>query len=165
MRIQQRFALLIAIVGLLGILACAQSMQSSQPGQATFSLTISTPQNTVRVGSDVKLEITMTNTSDQDIFYGADLGGKVQPFAVDVRDTSGNLVPKRPRKDKEPRGGSFLLIPIHPAKSIKREWILNKDFDISKPGRYTVQAKREAGATNSGVLHVKSNRITITVVP
>jgi len=133
-------------------------------GESAFSLVVSTPESTVKAGTDLKAAVTMTNTSDHDIFYRADPSGTLLPFAFDVRDSEGKVVSETSKglsaHGKNMAAGSYLGVPIHPGESIHRERVLNKEFDLEKPGKYTVQATRESGSTV-----VKSNIITITVVP
>lgn len=67
----------------------------------------------------------------------------------------GNAVPEKPKVNKAPSGGSYFMVPIHPGKSIQRQLILNKVFDMNSPGSNTIQAWRESAATDSNVAHVK----------
>lgn len=172
MRVLPNFVLLCSTFGLLGAFTVAQAQQTQQSPHSphppyVFSLVITTPGTTVKTGSDISVRITMTNTSNQDIFYGAGLAGE-SPFGLEIRDSDGNLLSRIPKhKGPSPgESGSFVLLPIAPGKSIQKEVILNKDFDMTNPGSYTVQATREAGYTNpSAPILVRSNKLTITVTP
>jgi len=164
MRVRLEFALLSIVLSALVTMAATQTGTSPR---TNFSIAISSPQLIVNAGSDVRVEIVMTNISDRDIFYGAGLGGEY-PFMLDIRDSNGRVVPRIQKKGpgpSEPKGGTFILTPIKPGKSIQREWVVNRDFDMASPGRYTLQAMREAGTTEVGLSIVKSNKLTIIVVP
>jgi len=155
-----RFARAAAVFGFVTMVSMATPADAAE---SPFSLVVKSPETTVKTGADLKVEVTMTNTSNHDIFYRADLGGVLLPFAFDVRDSEGKVVSETPQglkaHGKDRAGGSYLAVPLHPGESIHRERVLSNEFDFSKPGKYRVEVFREAGATV-----VKSNTITITVV-
>jgi len=49
---------------------------------------------------------------------------------------------------------------LEPGKSFRQTLALSKEYDLSKPGKYTVQASRFDGKTD-----VKSNTLTLAVMP
>ena len=107
--------------------------------------------------------VTISNPSDQDVNISEKL------LKLHVLDHEGNTVPvpvPEPARDssKLPKpgamGSSFIGLLLQPGKSMEFEKVLNKKFDISKPGKYTVQATWQIGATT-----LKSNKITINVTP
>ena len=49
---------------------------------------------------------------------------------------------------------------LGPDKAIVEKMALSKEYDLSKPGKYSIQALRSDGKTD-----VKSNTITVTVMP
>ena len=55
---------------------------------------------------------------------------------------------------------SDLLLPIQPGKSLTDVIIVNKMFDLSQPGKYSIQAQR---ADPDSKIVVNSNIITVTV--
>ena len=89
-----------------------------------------------------------------------------------MRDGEGNSVsenklseerPKRkPPKDGEGRGsgGSYAGVDTAPGQTRHSEELLSKDFDLSKPGKYTVQDTEWYGSSAAS-----SNTLIITVVP
>lgn len=141
------------------IIATIVAAQTSKPA---FTLTISTPQTTVKSGADVPLNIEMKNTSGQGIFYGMPLGQKQSMYKLTVVDAAGTAVAMNPDATVRdgPRAGSIFSAALRPGESLKTQQTLSKEFDLGRPGTYTVQAQRYDGT--SGIT-VKSNTITVTV--
>jgi hypothetical protein len=138
-----------------------------------LSISITAPDH-VKTGTDVKLDVAVTNTSDHEVYYSPFGAGTVSPTSLDVRDADGNTVPAIPNPRKElplpppkpgeGRAGGFSAstsgIRIGSGKTIHLERVINKEFDLGKPGKYTVQLAHQL----DGVL-VKSNAVTVTVDP
>ena len=124
----------------------------------SFSLEIKADKTIAAVGEKLKIEVTLTNTSDQDIFY--DGYGNQRPFGLDVRDEMGGKVAETEEGAiADGVGGSVFAAPIHPGESIHRFARLDKEFKLDKPGNYFVQAARGVSITN----RVTSNTITIAI--
>jgi hypothetical protein len=149
-------------------LASKGTAQVAQPKKPAFTITISTPENIVKVGLDVQLKAAMTNTSDRDIFYGVGMGPIID---IDIRDGEGKPVPETPNGRRihgtdhmDGPGGAFTVVrvPIKPGKTFEEEPMLNKDYDLSTAGKYTIQAHRFDGVS---MTLVKSNTITVIVTP
>jgi hypothetical protein len=157
---------------LLSTLCAAPEMvaQGAHPAEPWFSVTISTPKTSVNVASNLKLKVVFVNNTEQDIRYpGAGGPGRSGPvFDIDVRDSGDKPVPETPYglkmhgKDTHGwRGGSVFAGTAHPGDKIEEELILSEEYDMSKPGDYTVQVVER----NPKFEVVKSNSITITIVP
>jgi hypothetical protein len=165
MNILIKFALLSMLTAVPEIITA----QGSQPVEPWFSVTITRPKVSVSVGSDVKLKVVFVNNTEQDIRYsGAGGPGRGGPgFDIDIRDSGGKPAPETPYglkmhgKDTSWRGGSVFAGTAHPGDKIEEELILSKEFDMSKPGDYTVQVRER----NPKFEVVKSNSITITILP
>jgi len=137
-----------------------------------ISIAINTPQAVVKAGSDVVVEVEMKNISQVDVPDGAPLtGGASTGFRWQVRDSSGKQVAMTDygiqanhlaSSSGEPHmwAGSFFSAPLAPGKVITQRLALTKEYDLSKPGKYTIQATRGDAQTD-----VKSNVITLTVIP
>jgi hypothetical protein len=158
-----KYSRAICFVFYLG-LALQGSAQSSPNSPARSSLSVRALQKAVKLGSPLTIEISITNTSQSDIFLTSDLSGGIAPFAVDIHDQKGNPLPKISRHKGEPRGGSFVATPIHPGETVKRLWTLDKEFAINRVGSYTIQVTREEHS-RSGSVPVKSNRVMVDVLP
>jgi hypothetical protein len=146
-----------------------------QPKQPAFSIAISAP-DVISAGSEPKLSIVLKNTSDHEIM----LGRSVQPghgelhHDVEVRDDKGDLAPETEyhRKIKgrlsatpgkappPPNVRSDIFIPMKPGETRNDDLTISKLYDLSKPGKYTIQVSRFDEDTK-GV--VKSNTITVSV--
>lgn len=154
---------------LWAFLVLSPTAQVTWSGQVPISVTINAPSSEAKAGSELKLGIALTNTSDKQV----DLTTWPEDSKVDVIDSQGRIVgkiqghkesmasPKVPSALRAIQGhGSSQGLRLAPQDVIRLQEDLSKDFDLSKPGKYTVQAARMYGKTA-----VKSNTITITVVP
>jgi hypothetical protein len=164
MKILVKSALLSTLVVITGMIAA----QGSPPAELWFSVTISTPETSVRAGSDVKLKVIFANDTEKDLHFGAGGPGRGGPvFDIDIRDSDDKPVSETPYglkmhgKDPHPFAGSVFSATLHHGETMEEELILNKEYDLSKPGKYTVQVKER----NPVFQTVKSNTIAITVIP
>jgi hypothetical protein len=152
--------------------------QDASPAKASFSVSISTPDSVVRAGSDVKMKITFVNDTRQNLFFGVGGPGRGgPPFDMDVRDSRGEQVletdyglkmqGKPPRPTAESKGprpgwaGSVFRATLSPGQKLEEDLMLNKEYDLIKPGVYTVRVGGSKTITGVG----ESNLIRITVIP
>jgi hypothetical protein len=143
----------------LGVLGFAQD---AKPPQPSFSLTLSMPETTIKAGSPVMLTISVTNTSDHLVV--------VMPPRIDVYDSEGKPVPETERgmerHGKVPHPGGHVTAlggaRMAPGKSGSGSYDLREDFQLSKPGKYSVQAQRYDGRDAKAPL-VKSNIVAFTI--
>lgn len=139
----------------------------AQVPQPAISLTIKADPETVKAGSPVRIDITITNVSKQTIRVDREtieaMGESTHQF--DVRDSSGNPVPEtryyRQFKGDPLTWHNFRRSALAPGATTKDEATLTKLFDLSIPGEYTVQARRYDEFSSR--TWVKSNTIKITV--
>jgi hypothetical protein len=158
----------VALLSALTVAPEIVTAQGVQPAEPWFSVTIAGPKANLSVGSDVKLRVLFVNNTDKDIrFPGAGPARSGPVFDIDVRDSGGKPLLETPYglkmhgKDPHPWSGSAFAATARPGDKIEEELILSKEYDISKPGNYTVQVLER----NPKFAAVKSNSITITVVP
>ena len=151
-----------ALISLAGILV-SSAAQTSQP---TFSVTIAAAQGPFQAGSPIKIDITIKNVSDHEIRVEREaiqsMGESTHEF--DVRDSNGNPVPETRyyRRFKDPlTWHNYRRSILAPGGTAKDEVTLNKLYDLSIPGEYTVQARRHNDFYSGE--WVKSNTIKITV--
>jgi hypothetical protein len=144
--------------------------------QQPFSLTISTPQSTVKAGTEVKVNITMMNITNHEIYYVAPITGRETDlqsgFRTDVRDSQGKpaiettwgLKVHGTDPHRRPFSGSVVSWPISlkPGQVFEKELTISKEYNLNEPGKYTIQVDRSD--TQSDVV-IKSNVITVTVTP
>ena len=149
----------------------------AQPTKPAISLRISAKQNVIQAGSELQLTIVATNIIDHDIslFRGKGEAEGEFNYKIDVRDDKG-IAPSRTwygnrlqGKDvDEPKDSaqatlivsSDVLLPIQPGGTLTEVIIVNKMFDLSQPGKYSIQAQRLDPGSR---MVVKSNIITVTV--
>ena len=86
-------------------------------------------------------------------------------FKIDVHDSAGNRPSladgsRVPIEGVETRGGSHFSILVAPGEALKIDFEIDKAYDLSKPGAYTIQLLRMDEATKRVA---KSNIITVTV--
>ncbi len=137
--------------------------------QQPFSVTLATQHDIVKAGEDIHLQVTLTNTSHNEIKF-AEAPGDTPPaeyqYLFQVRDSKGH-----PAQDTEyghkfkentrPRG-SRVTWTLQPGESMKDETVLTKLFDLSRPDKYVIEAFRRI-PEHLGKGTVKSNTLTITV--
>lgn len=120
------------------------------------------PQVTFKAGSEIALDISVTDTSGHQIEY--DPG--INTYVFDVRNAEGKPVPLTPGGQnlrKQYGIGHGQVIPIPQDKTASAgEVIISGLYDLSEPGTYTIQVSRFDDATKTWV---KSNTITLTVTP
>jgi hypothetical protein len=163
---------------LIGGIFMAWAAGSAQTMNQPFVVTISVsspavrtgPDNyTVKAGSEVFIKVQMTSTSDRDLVVGNDYDDR---FGVDscnhyeVRDSDDNLIPKRTIKHPElgHTGHGWPGRVLKPGKTIDvDEDRITGLYDLSRPGKYTIQDQRDVwfDKPNNGV--VKSNAITVVL--
>jgi hypothetical protein len=139
----------------------------SQGAQRPFSIVITAAQATVKVGSEVRVDVQLKNTSDVDIVFG-DLSRSI--YDMDVRNSKGEQAPETERMRKihtpEQTGarfeGSIISDKLEPGNTVEEYISVDKYYDMTKPGKYTIQFQRTDRLTKKTV---KSNTITITVMP
>lgn len=170
MKISTVLVLLVAVAS--GPFAVPGNAKSNS---APYSITIAAPQNPVKAGSEVAVDIVVTNTSDHEIVVSrsnAEKRAELSGYTVEVWDQKQRLTPESEyglelKGQGTPAGpvvtvNSDLLFTVQPGKQLKDTLIVSKLRDMSRPGTYTVQVQLSRPET--GIL-AKSNKITVTVIP
>jgi hypothetical protein len=170
MRLQVKAFVFAAIVAILG----AKHAESAQP---QFAVTIVSSNDAISAGSGVQkagspifLLVTLTNNSTRTVSvpsFDRDY------YTIDVRDEHGKSVPEtdEARKTKEamkaPNARMFrsgVTEELKPHKTSRHTIDVSQYLDVSRPGKYTIQATRQL-PEELGPGVVKSNTITVTVTP
>lgn len=158
----------------LAVVVCLAGTESSHAQTASvepsFSIAITAAKQTVKLGDDIRITVTLTNSSPRQMYLENERNDPAQDYMVSVQDENG----KRPMFTKDfstPRElSSSYFEEIKPGDGLKSEIVLNAIYDISTPGKYTVQLWKAirpnlfAGAAPAMQGVVKSNTITVTVV-
>ncbi|MBI2682463.1 MAG: hypothetical protein HYX26_04475 [Acidobacteriales bacterium] len=140
----------------------------SQQAQSPLSITISTPRDVLRAGSEIRLDITLVNTSDHGVHIARSTGGPELDYEIEICDLGGkpSVETSYGRKihgkesERMPRAGSFVSGTLQPGKEFQQQVILNKMYDLSQPGKYVIQVRRFDPTTKA---HLKSNKIIVTL--
>jgi hypothetical protein len=143
-----------------------------------FSITVTAVDSTVKSGSPVWVTVRMENYSNRGLpVYrenAADQGGFV--YKADIRTQTGTLAPETKfgrriqdhdtaeERAREPyvtvtSGGEQNL---GPGKSIIDRMNISKLYDLTRPGKYTLELQRFDTESKT---FVRSNKITVTVIP
>jgi hypothetical protein len=154
-RLQRTLTLILVAV-------CVAS--SSQSATAPFTLTLEAEENPIRAGSEVKVDITLRNSSSREMHIS--YGLSELDYAFEVRDSQNRIPPETEFARKSKGRAHFSndqVFALQPGESLpKALLVLTKFYDMSHPGRYTVQMSR-AVPRDLGGGTIKSNTITISV--
>ena len=128
-------------------------------------LTLAAPQPEIKKGSEVRVEVTITNNSNRPITL--EITSPLCDYEVEVRDGGGNLAPDTDIKKttdcaNRTATGMNVIAQLRPHESQKDTIPITLFSDMSKPGKYSVQVTWK-GPKEIGNVAVKSNKITVTV--
>jgi len=169
MRIRHFFQLFACGIALV----CLALLQASTPKEA-FSLTIAAPKEPLRAGAELRLQITVTNTSNRKISFITSPGPIPEDgflYEIDVRDEQGRSVPlSSDLRGRDPRVpvdyGSRTARTLAPGESFVDQVTVTRFYDLTRPGQYTISVARSMPPRqNLGNGTVKSNSITLAVTP
>lgn len=172
------------------LVASGHAWQNEPLPKPSFSVAITTGAGEFKLGAAIPINLILTNTSGSDLRYSVktiycpppvDIGVAQRQVQVMLYDEDKNLVPltqygaliqgKTGPVALPPEavsrkgvgcGGGGTRGELKPGESKVEQADLNKDFDLKKPGKYTMRAQRLDD--NSKTL-VKSDVITITLLP
>jgi hypothetical protein len=143
----------------------AQDGSSAQP----FSITIKASPETVRVGEEARVHVTLTNISGQDLV----LRRSPNPSAAEIHYTV--RVYDKNRKDAPETeygrharlrqlAGSDSAALLKPGEKLEEDSVLSTLVALTSPGEYEVQLSRPVSDDPKAEV-VKSNIVTIAVLP
>jgi hypothetical protein len=108
------------------------------------------------------LDITIKSNSDQLLILPDNRSGP-QAAGVQISDSDGvELLPKEEFKGKPYTKASGIGLVIRPSASITESVYLDRWFDLTKPGQYTVKVRK---AIPGSKLRIESNQLTISITP
>jgi hypothetical protein len=146
------------------VLPAAEQPQT-KPGKPTFSLTLSAPKTEVALGAKIFIEIRQTNISEENIDCSAQADSGVDyNFKFYVRDQHGIEAAKVVLEHPELVAPSYQGCTLPPGESKTSGALISHVYQFGEPGEYTIQVSR-LDEGNPGRFFVKSNNITITVLP
>lgn len=158
---KMKTSLKLALILITMAVCAASSTQSSTP---PFALTLDAEENSVKAGSEVKVDITLRNSSNRAISIS--YGLSELDYAFEVRDSQ-NRIPPDTEFARKSKGRAYFssvhVFYLQPGESLpKAPLVVSKFYDLSRPGKYLVQVSR-AVPKELGSGTVKSNAITITI--
>jgi hypothetical protein len=145
------------------VVSLALCQQSNNP---PFKIAITAENSTIAAGADVSIKVSLTNTSDKDVYEGVmymDGIGLDTTFRFEVRDEHGKLVPQRIYPYEELRTGKVIFRTIWAGQTLTQPQTVSARYDMRKPGKYTIQVSR--GVSDNPKDDIKSNIVTVTVTP
>jgi hypothetical protein len=154
------------VITILAVLVAVKGIAIAQRDtDSPFSFVISAPSE-VKSGFGVTVGIKFTNTSNKVVF----LEGMEAPYVAIIRDAHGNpssdtekgrKVKDKQRKTFSPLNrGSGFMASLQPGESITQELIVSDLYDMSRPGKYSIQLQR---FWNDRL--VPSNTVKIRIIP
>jgi hypothetical protein len=178
----------VIMVSMLLVLTRAGSSQGEPRLKPSFAVAAGAERVEFKPGAPMPVKLTMTNTSDRDLRYTVfsmwcpppieHLSGRMRQMQILLYDSEGNLAPLTPygvavqgitgpvatppgaeRGQGVACGGGGTVGVLKPGESLIEEADLSKEFDIKKPGRYTIRAQR---LDKESKAVVRSEAVTVT---
>jgi hypothetical protein len=149
---------------LLAVFSCFAATSLGQAAEnAPALMTISAEHLTFAAGAIVELHIELKNISDHEInFSRMFVDGREGCLNYRARAEDGTE--PKPIPLPELLDGHRIAETLQPGQSEVFPSIVGQWYDLSAPGKYTISASRVIGDHGKDVV-VKSNEVTITVVP
>ena len=143
------------------------------PAQASatqpFSVSISAPNSSVKVGDPLEVDVSLTNTSGATENFEIERYDEALGYLVSVVDSAGKRPPFTAAFKASSGLSSSFYETVAPAGVFESSIFIDEIYDLKLPGKYTVQVwkgipsdmDKSARAANSG--YVLSNTITMAV--
>lgn len=163
MKVNPKILVSAVLIVWVGIATAASD--TSGPTQAPLSINITAADDTVAAGSEVRIEVALTNNSDKTIIL---MVTGVPPYMVEVRGSDGNRSPETEqgrelREIQEKKGNIITMrvaLPLKAGETIKNKIVVSDLYDMTRPDQYSVQVSRTQREQE-----LKSNVVKITVTP
>ena len=156
----KNFMKLFLVLTTLAVGAASSTVSSEPP----FALTLKAEENPVKAGSEVKVDITLRNSSNRAMHMS--YGLSEIDYALDVRDSE-NRTPPETDFARKSKGRAYFssdqTFYLQPGECLPTApLVVSKFYDLSRPGNYLVQVSRAVPKELGGGI-VKSNVIPITI--
>ena len=139
----------------------------SGDSHASFSIAVSAPNDEVQVGSDARINITLTNLVEHQILFAHRPGTNNPEFSylIHVRTAAGHVVEetaygREARANPQMEGRTVDY--VQPGESVTQTAHLTRLVNLSRPGVYKVSVSRRDPESQAVV---GSNEVTLNVVP
>jgi hypothetical protein len=155
---------ILMLVSITSVLAPSQNETAKGP---PLTIVIAVETSVVKAGSGVSVNGRLTNTSSKPLdASGCYCGpsGLDSYLTWEVRDDKGHLAAKKVYPHPELATGSAILDRIvKPGESIAGSQDIGRLFDMTRPGKYVIQASRRVSDEKDSDI-VKSNKVAVTVI-
>lgn len=167
----------LLVLALFATSASVVSQSSNTIGKSVaIFLTLRAVHDSVKAGTPVLVKIILKNISSQDIELARENRGR--DSRLEVRETSGKLAPdtalgsiwnghvanpSSPEVPFQDLEGNLVFGTLKPGGTDTREVDAAKFYEMTQPGKYTIQTQRRDPRNPS--LIVKSHAIAVTVTP
>ena len=162
-------SLVILAVFILPPTVCAAGAQSTEAAPACPSLKfeIRVPDAVVQPQSSVLLEMKVTNIAHGETWLSSD-SSDFWSYEFELKDAQGTLVPRtaewiRAISERPTWTTLNVSVPLAAGASLIRTVLLEKLFDLSKPGEYTLRVSFASFACGNTGTRVTSNLIHFTI--
>jgi hypothetical protein len=139
----------------------------NQTAKSPLSIVITVETPILKAGSNMWVNGRLTNTSNKPLdASGCYCGpsGLDSYLTWEVRDDKGRMASKRTYPHPELTTSSAILDRIvKTGESIAASQDISRLFDMSRPGKYVIQASRRTSDEKDSDV-VKSNKVTVTVI-
>ena len=151
------------VLTLIALLACCATWVSG--ATTPFTITLEAEDNPVKAGSEVKVDITLRNSSNRAMYMSLCLAEV--DYTFEVRDSQ-NRTPPETEYLRKSRGRGYFCneqtFYLQPGESLPKQTLfLTNFYDMSRLGKYTVQVSRVVPKELGGGT-VKSNVLTMTII-
>jgi hypothetical protein len=158
-------AMAVLCVSLAATVGAQSGVESKKIG--AISLSLRALQTDIAAGSPVDVVVRFANNSDREISdSGVYNRGVDAAYTYDIRKADGTRL--NPMREPETAGRPVLLSgvsrTVKPGKSVEDKSEISAVYDLSEPGKYTIQVSYFFPKELGGGL-AKSNIVTVTVVP
>jgi hypothetical protein len=100
--------------------------------------------NTLRYSKPTPILLTVENIGKNLVIY--DDASLYSGFEIEIRDRTGNVVPETRFGQSRPRGGVLRReMALYPGQKIEIEVPVQRCFDLSEPGQYTLTVRNRRG--------------------
>src|SRR6185437_6158558 len=136
-------------------------------GSQAFTLSLEAEESPTKVNSEVRINVTIRNTSNRAMYVSDSNGPVPSDYVIDARDSQGRPAPDTDfaRKLKSKEQGYFssdTVFTLQPGESHKTALVVTKLYDLSSPGKYLIQVSRTVPKEFGGGA-IKSNIVTVTI--
>lgn len=124
---------------------CSVGTMTHGPSEPPISLSIRPAQETTKRGSDVTINVTLTNPTNHAVSF-TDRNSACD-YAVDVHDSAGLPAPQTEYKRTLNCGtkladGRNIIVTLKPGESRQEQLIITRVCDLGRPGKYSVRVLR-----------------------